>query len=162
MDMERTRMRGGLEAAMAKRTLRKRTKKMETAGRVPGKAAPTAKPELQHTRWSSVELEDLNPLLQRQLVVGHQIMLARVLLKTGCVVPRHSHHNEQVSYVLNGALRFSVDGREIVVNAGDVLTIPPHMPHKVVALVDSVSLDIFHPPRQDWIDKTDRYLRAGK
>jgi quercetin dioxygenase-like cupin family protein len=96
-----------------------------------------------------VELENLNPLLQRQFVVGNQIMLARVLLKTGCVVTLHHHHNEQVSYVVNGALRFSIDGREIVVNAGEVLIIPPHMPHKAVALVDSVSLDIFHPPRQD-------------
>ncbi len=89
-------------------------------------------------------------------------MLARILLKKGCVVPLHSHHNEQVSYVLEGALKFWVDDRELTVSAGEVLAIPPHMPHKVEAAVDSVSLDIFYPPRQDWIDKTDVYLRGGK
>ena len=104
----------------------------------------------------------LNPLLQRQFVVGGKVMLARVLLKTGCVVPLHQHHNEQISYMIKGALRFWIDGREIVVSAGEVLIIPPHMPHKAEALVDSVSLDIFHPPRQDWIEKTDGYLRLKK
>jgi len=87
------------------------------------------------------------------------VMLARVLLKKGCVVPEHSHHNEQVSYILEGALRFGIDGNDIVVNAGEVLAIPPDMPHSAEALVDTVSLDIFHPPRADWINKTDAYLR---
>jgi len=107
-------------------------------------------------------LEDLNPLLQRHFIVGKEIMLARVLLKKGCVVPEHSHHNEQVTYVLDGALKFWIDGKVIVVNAGEVLTIPPHMPHKAEALEDTVDLDVFSPPREDWIQKTDRYLRGGK
>ena len=86
-------------------------------------------------------------------------MLARVLLRKGVVVPEHSHENEQVTYILEGALKFWVDGREIVVAAGEVLCIPPHMPHKAQALEDTVDLDVFYPPRQDWLDKTDSYLR---
>ena len=117
------------------------------------------KAELKYLRWGEVELETLNPLLQRQLVVGHNVMLSRVLLKKGCAVPRHSHVNEQLSYVLEGALKFWIDGREIVVHAGEVLTIPPNMPHQAEALEDTVDLDIFHPPRRDWINKTDSYLR---
>jgi quercetin dioxygenase-like cupin family protein len=115
---------------------------------------------LKYLSWNDVELETMHPLLQRQLVVGHEVMLARVLLKKGCVVPLHSHVNEQLSYILEGALKFWIDGKEIVVHAGEVLTIPPHMPHKAEALEDTVDLDIFHPPRADWINKTDSYLRG--
>ena len=122
----------------------------------------TVKSELKHISWDSVELEDLNPLLQRHFVVGQNIMLARVLLKKGCVVPEHSHHNEQLTYVLEGALKFWIDGKIIVVNAGQMLTIPPHMPHKAEALEDTVDLDVFNPPRADWINKTDQYLRGKK
>ncbi len=117
------------------------------------------KAELRHIPWSSVRVEELNPLLGRHFVVGQNVMLARVLLKKGCVVPEHSHHNEQITYVLEGALKFGIDGKEIVVNAGEVLTIPPNMPHWAEALADTVDLDIFHPPRADWINKTDNYLR---
>lgn len=117
---------------------------------------------LQYIPWSSVALEDLNPLLQRQMVWGQEIMLARVLLKKGCIVPQHSHHNEQLTYILEGALKFWIDGKEIVVRAGEVLTIPRNMPHKAEALEDTVDLDIFNPPRADWINKTDQYLRAAK
>ena len=118
------------------------------------------KAELRHIPWSSIELEDLNPLLQRHFVVGQNVMLARVLLKKGCIVPEHSHHNEQITYVLEGALKFWIDGKIIVVNAGEVLTIPPHMPHKAEALEYTVDLDVFNPPRADWINKTDKYLRG--
>lgn len=114
---------------------------------------------LKYLSWNDVELETMHPLLQRQLVVGHKVMLARVLLKKGCIVPLHSHENEQLSYILEGALKFWIDGKEIVVHAGEVLTIPPHMPHKAEALEDTVDLDIFHPPRADWLNKTDAYLR---
>jgi quercetin dioxygenase-like cupin family protein len=89
-------------------------------------------------------------------------MLSRVLLKKGCVVPMHSHVNEQLSYILEGALKFFIDAKEITVHAGQVLTIPPNMPHQAEALEDTVDLDIFHPPRADWINKTDSYLRKGK
>ena len=112
-----------------------------------------------HHVWTKVELETLNPLLQRQLITGSNVMLARILLKKGCVVPLHSHHNEQLSYVIDGALKFTIRGKNTVVRAGEVLTIPPYVPHLVKALRDTVSLDIFHPPRMDWINKTDTYLR---
>jgi quercetin dioxygenase-like cupin family protein len=121
---------------------------------------PTAAP--QYIPWTSVELEILNPLLQRQFVVGQEIMLARVLLKKGCIVPEHSHHNEQLTYIVDGALKFWIDGKEIIVSAGEVLCIPANVPHKAEALQDTVDLDIFTPPRADWIDKTDQYLRGTK
>ena len=114
---------------------------------------------LKYHPWKDVEIEALNPLLDRQLVVGEDVMLARVLMKKGCVVPLHSHVNEQISYILEGALKFFIDGKEIVVSSGEVLCIPPNMPHAAEALEDTVDLDIFNPPRQDWLDKTDQYLR---
>jgi quercetin dioxygenase-like cupin family protein len=116
--------------------------------------------DLKYIRWNDVELETLNPLLDRQIVTGESLMLSRVLLKKGCIVPEHSHLNEQLTYILEGALKFTIDGREIVVNAGEVLCIPPHMPHKAEALEDTVDLDVFYPPRQDWLNKTDAYLRS--
>lgn len=116
--------------------------------------------ELKFFRWNEIELEDLNPLLQRQFVVGEGVMLARVLLKKGSYVPKHSHHNEQISYILDGALKFGIDGREIIVSSGEVLCIPPNMPHDALALEDTVDLDIFAPPRVDWIEKRDAYLRG--
>jgi quercetin dioxygenase-like cupin family protein len=130
--------------------------KARLARRSPPKTA------MQYVPWHTIPLEELNPLLQRQFVVGQEIMLARVLLKKGCVVPEHSHHNEQLTYVLDGALKFWIDGKEIVVHSGEVLCIPAHMPHKAEALEDTVDLDVFNPPRADWIDKTDQYLRGEK
>ena len=115
--------------------------------------------ELKYFRWNDLELEDLNPLLQRQFVVGEGVMLGRVLLKKGSHVPMHNHVNEQITYILEGALKFGIDGDEIVVRAGEVLCIPPNMPHEAFALEDTVDLDIFTPPRADWINKTDAYLR---
>jgi quercetin dioxygenase-like cupin family protein len=121
--------------------------------------AAAGKVPLQHIPWHTIPLEEVNPRLQRQFVVGQGIMLARILLKKGCIVPEHSHHNEQLSYVMDGALKFWIDGQEIVVHAGEILCIPGNMAHKVEALEDSVSLDIFSPPRADWINRTDQYLR---
>jgi quercetin dioxygenase-like cupin family protein len=115
---------------------------------------------LQYVPWNSVLLEDLTPLLQRQFVVGQEIMLARVLLKKGCIVPEHSHHNEQITYILEGALRFTLNGDEVVtVNAGEMLVIPSNVKHSAEALVDTIDLDVFAPPREDWIQGTDAYLR---
>lgn len=118
--------------------------------------------EKKYLRWKDVELEPLNPLLDRQLVVGQRIMLARVLLKKGSHVPMHQHVNEQMTYILEGALKFKIDGEEIVVNAGEVLCIPSNMPHEAWALEDTVDLDVFDPPRADWLNKTDDYLRGTK
>ena len=145
--------------ARKKSANRKTTKATRPALRATVLKGKQPKAELRHIPWSSVEVEALNPLLGRHFIVGQNVMLARVLLKKGCLVPEHSHHNEQISYVVEGALKFGIDGKEIVVNAGEVLTIPPHMPHSAEALADSVSLDIFNPPRADWINKTDAYLR---
>jgi quercetin dioxygenase-like cupin family protein len=116
---------------------------------------------LKHIAWKDVELEQLNPLLDRQMISGDKIMLARVLLKKGSVVPEHSHENEQVTYILDGALKFWIDGKEIVVRTGEVLCIPSNMPHKAEAVEDTVDLDVFYPPRQDWLNKTDSYLRGA-
>jgi len=114
---------------------------------------------LKHIRWQDVEREHLKPQLDRQMITGENLMLARVYLEKGCIVPEHSHHNEQVTYILEGALKFWIDGQEIVVHAGEVLCIPPHMPHKAQAVEDTVDLDVFYPPRADWLGKTDEYLR---
>jgi len=113
----------------------------------------------EHIRWRDVELEKLDPLLERQIISGIGVMLARLLLRKGAVVPEHSHVNEQLTYVVEGALKFWMDGKEIIVRSGEVLCIPPHVPHKVEALEDTIDLDVFHPPRQDWLEKTDAYLR---
>jgi len=146
------------------RTAARKTKAAKTRPRAQRAMTKQAagKPELQYIPWHTIPLEDLNPLLQRQFVVGQEIMLARVLLKEGCVVPEHSHHNEQLTYILEGALKFWIDGREIVVRAGEVLCIPAHMPHQAEALEDTIDLDVFSPPRADWINKTDQYLRGQK
>jgi quercetin dioxygenase-like cupin family protein len=117
--------------------------------------------QAKHTKWDNIEVEPLSPLIGRQMVVGTNVMVARVLLKKGAKVPLHSHINEQVTYILEGALQFFIDGREITVSAGEVLCIPPSMPHEAIALEDTVDLDIFNPPRQDWIDKDDAYLRQA-
>jgi quercetin dioxygenase-like cupin family protein len=150
-------------ATRTKAKARKAAKTTRSASKVALRATvlkgKPLKAELRHIAWSSVEVEALNPLLGRHFVVGQNVMLARVLLKKGCIVPEHSHHNEQITYILEGALKFWIDGQEIVVNAGEVLTIPPNMPHRAEALVDTVDLDIFNPPRADWINRTDAYLR---
>src|ERR1700687_5304028 len=148
-----------------KSATRKTTKTARPASKVALKGtvrkSKPAKAELRHIPWSSVEVEALPPSLRRHFRVGQNVMLARVLLKKGCMVPEHSHHNEQITYILEGALKFGIDGKEIVVNAGEVLTIPPNMPHWAEELADTVDLDIFNPPRADWINKTDAYLRQS-
>jgi quercetin dioxygenase-like cupin family protein len=115
----------------------------------------------EHVRWSDILPEHLNPLFDRQYVVGNEVMVARISMKRGCLVPEHSHHHEQISHVLSGTLRFVVEGNEIVVGAGELLLIPPHVPHSAEALEDSLAIDTFSPPREDWINKTDQYLRAS-
>jgi quercetin dioxygenase-like cupin family protein len=113
-------------------------------------------------RWDQLSREEVSESLSRRLITGDQLMLAHVYLKKGCVVPRHSHVNEQFTYILEGALRFHVgdDGaEEIVVRAGEVLHLPSNVPHEAYALEDTVDVDVFHPPREDWLQKTDSYLR---
>ena len=122
----------------------------------------TTTTEPRHYTWDSMPRETLSPLLARRLVTGERMMLAHVYLKRGCVVPLHSHMNEQMTYILEGALKFDIDGKEIVVRAGEVLCIPPNMPHEAWAIEDTVDLDVFNPPREDWLNKTDDYLRHGR
>ncbi len=114
-------------------------------------------------RWDDMPKESLNEKLDRRLVTGERMMLAHVYLKKGCVVPRHSHENEQLTYVLQGALHFWLgedEKEEVVVRAGEVLVIPSNLPHKALALEDTLDVDVFSPPRQDWLDGTDAYLRG--
>jgi quercetin dioxygenase-like cupin family protein len=121
----------------------------------------STKPACKHIPWNTVEHETLNDLIGREMVVGDNLMLARVFLKKGAHVPEHHHHNEQVTYILEGALKFAIDGKEIVVRAGEVLCIPSNMPHEAWALEDTLDLDVFNPPREDWLNKSDDYLRFG-
>ena len=117
-------------------------------------------PQATHYRWSDIEPEQMNALVTRQYLVGSNVMLSRIVLKRGARVPPHHHVHEQISHVVEGALIFMLDGKEIVVRAGEILCIPPHMPHEVIAREDSVALDIFNPPREDWIRGDDAYLRT--
>ena len=113
-------------------------------------------------RWEDLPREEVNDRLSRRLITGDRIMLTHVYLKKGCVVPKHSHENEQLTYILEGALRFRVgeDGaEEIVVCAGEVLHLPSNLPHEAHALEDTLDVDVFSPPREDWLNKTDAYLR---
>ena len=114
-------------------------------------------------RWESMPRERVTDTFERQLITGERVMLAHVYLKKGCIVPRHFHENEQVSYILEGELKFRIgeDGaEEITVKAGEVLHIPPYVPHAAEAIAGDVfGLDVFSPPRQDWLNKTDDYLR---
>lgn len=121
--------------------------------------ATTSRSSLQYVRLKELPVEQVNPLLDRQIVCGERSMLARIVLRKGSIVPLHSHENEQISYITEGALKFLIEGREIVVSAGEVLVIPSHVPHSAEALEDTVDLDIFCPPREDWLNKTDAYLR---
>jgi len=144
----------------AAKTARKRLANSKSNVALKGTVAKAKRrAELRHVPWNSVEVEALNPLLGRHFVVGQNIMLARVLLRKGCIVPEHSHPNEQLTFIAEGALKFWIDGKEIVVNAGEVLTIPPNMPHKAEALEDTIDYDVFNPPRADWMSGTDVYLR---
>ena len=101
-------------------------------------------------------------MLDRRLITCDRMMLAHVYLKKGCIVPKHAHENEQITYILEGALKFRIgedQQQEIVVAAGEVLHIPSNVPHMAEALEDTLDVDIFSPPRQDWLEKTDSYLR---
>jgi len=113
-------------------------------------------------RWDDMAKEKVTDLLDRRLITGDRMMLAHVYLKKGCVVPRHQHENEQLTYVLEGALHFYIgedEKKEVVIRAGEVLHIPSWVWHKAVALEDTLDVDVFSPPRADWLAKTDDYLR---
>jgi quercetin dioxygenase-like cupin family protein len=116
-----------------------------------------------HYRWEDLPREELNPQIGRRLITGDRMMIAHVYLAKGALVPKHSHENEQITYILEGHLRFSLgdDGSEVVdVRAGEVLTIPSNVPHAAEAIEDTLDVDVFDPPRQDWLDGSDAYLRG--
>ena len=113
-------------------------------------------------RWNELKAETLKEGLTRKLVTGERMMIAHVYLKKGIDVPRHAHENEQLTYILEGALRFwfgANDDQELVVSAGEVIVIPSNLPHRALALADTLDVDVFSPPRQDWLSGTDTYLR---
>ncbi|MCU1266286.1 MAG: cupin protein [Acidobacteria bacterium] len=113
-------------------------------------------------RWEDMPKEQVSDVLDRRLITGDRVMLTHVYLKKGAVVPQHSHENEQITYILEGGLRFWIgkdESQVIDVLPGEVLHIPSRVLHKAEALEDTVDVDIFSPPRQDWLDKTDDYLR---
>ena len=118
----------------------------------------------QHLSWDDVPLEVLNPLLDRRVISGERMMIAQVLLKKGSVVPKHSHENEQITHIISGTLRFLLgddQDDEVIVRSGEVLLIPSNLPHSALALEDTVDVDIFCPPREDWLDGSDNYLREN-
>jgi quercetin dioxygenase-like cupin family protein len=110
--------------------------------------------------WDKIPKEQMNPLLARQAIHGQTMTVARIELNKGCFVPEHSHANEQISMIEKGRLKFVLAGKEIVVAEGEALQIPPHVPHSAEALEDSVAVDLFSPPREDWIRGDDAYLRS--
>ncbi len=115
-----------------------------------------------HYRWDDLPKEKLSPQLSRRLISGERMMLTHVYLDKGCIVPMHSHENEQLTWIVEGVLRFWLgeDESEVVdVAAGEVLHIPSNVPHKAEALETTLDVDIFSPPRQDWLDGSDAYLR---
>ncbi len=114
---------------------------------------------MQVHRWESVDHEVLSPEIARRVVHSERMTTARIYIKKGGVVPRHSHDNEQISHVLEGRLRFELDGGSHEVGAGEIMALAPNEPHRVVALEDSVAMDVFTPVRQDWLSGDDAYLR---
>jgi quercetin dioxygenase-like cupin family protein len=117
---------------------------------------------MKHYTWDSVELETMSDVISRKVITGEKAMVAQVFLKKDAVVPEHRHESEQLTYILEGALKFELEGREVIVRKGEVLHIPSNVPHRAVALEDTLDLDIFAPIRTDWLTKDDSYLRRGE
>ncbi len=118
-------------------------------------------PSIQYRRWNDVPLEKVTDQISRKLITGQGMMLAQVFLAKGAVVPKHQHHNEQFTYIISGGLRFYMndDGAEVIdVMAGEVLHIPSNVWHRAEALEDTLDVDIFNPPREDWLNHTDSYF----
>ena len=114
---------------------------------------------MEHFVWDAMPKEKLNERVSRRIVSAERAMVAQVFIAKDAVIPTHQHEAEQITYILEGALQFFLEGREVVVRAGEVLVIPSNVPHRAVALEDTLDLDIFSPPRADWLSKQDHYLR---
>ncbi len=116
---------------------------------------------MEHFNWDTVKKEVMNPKIWRKVIAGEKAMVAQVFIAQGGVVPTHHHESEQFTCILEGALKFDLEGRQIVVRKGEVLHIPSNVPHSAVALEDTMDLDIFSPIRVDWLTGNDDYLRTG-
>jgi unsaturated pyranuronate lyase len=114
---------------------------------------------MKHYGWDQIEREQLNPLVARRAIHASNLTIARLEIQKDAKVPEHSHINEQVAMVERGALKFFIEGQELIVRAGEALAIPPNVPHGVVALEDTVVTDVFSPAREDWLRGDDAYLR---
>lgn len=110
-------------------------------------------------RWDEIALEKVTEMISRKLVVGEKEMIGQIYLKKGALVPMHSHESEQLTYILQGALKFLIEGEEITVREGEVLRIPSWVPHQAEALEDTFELDLFSPIRHDWLDGSDSYFQ---
>lgn len=110
-------------------------------------------------RWDEIALDKVTEMISRKFVTGDREMIAQLYLKRGALVPLHKHESEQMTYILQGALKFLVNGEEVIVREGEVLHIPSWVEHQAEALEDTFELDVFSPIRQDWLDRTDDYLR---
>ena len=117
---------------------------------------------MEHYTWDEMEKEAMSAVITRRIISGDKAMVAQVFLAKGAVVPEHHHESEQITYIMEGALKFELEGREVVVAKGQVLRIPSNVPHRAVALEDTLDLDIFSPIRHDWLTKDDAYLRRGE
>jgi len=114
------------------------------------------------TKWNDLPREQLNEKFSRRIISGEKIMLTQIFLDEGFVVPWHSHENEQISYIVDGELKFWMgdeNGEPIIARSGEVVVLPSGVPHKVEVIKNTYSLDIFSPPRQDWLSGDDQYLR---
>jgi quercetin dioxygenase-like cupin family protein len=117
---------------------------------------------MEYIAWESVPLEVMSDVIARKVISGEKVMMAQVFLKKDAVVPEHHHESEQITYILEGALKFQLEGREVIVRKGEVLRIPSNVPHRAVALEDTLDLDVFSPVRTDWLTQKDGYLRRGE
>jgi quercetin dioxygenase-like cupin family protein len=123
----------------------------------------TVEPKIVVHRWNDMPAEQLKPGLTRKLVSSERMMIAHVYFKKGQEVPQHSHENEQLTYILEGSLKFwfgAEGSQEVTVRSGEVIVIPSYLPHRAVALEDTLDVDVFCPPREDWLNGTDSYLRG--
>ena len=114
---------------------------------------------MQHLAWDSVKKEIMNDKFWRKYVTGEKAMVAQLGLSKDCVVPLHHHESEQISMVMQGAVKFELEGREVIVRGGEVLVIPSNLPHSALAIEDSSVIEVFSPIRYDWLSGTDNYLR---
>ena len=113
-------------------------------------------------QWDDVPMETVNPSMRRQIITGELMTVARIYLKDGFLVPMHSHHNEQITQVISGVLKFRLgeDGGETIdVGPGQVIVIPANLPHEARVIGDVVETDMWAPRRDDWLNQTDDYLR---